>query len=79
MDCLGEPIVITNVFVRGRFDNTKGQGIVIVEAGIGVILPGAEECPQPLVVEEVGNVFCLLGSPGAQLVKNLPAMQETLV
>ena len=52
---------------------------MIVEAGIGVILPGAEECPQPLVVEEVGNVFCLLGSPGAQLVKNLPAMQETLV
>ena len=32
---------------------------MIVEAGIGVMLPGAEECPQPLDVEEVGNVFCL--------------------
>ena len=32
---------------------------MIVEAGIGVMRPGAEECPQPLDVEGVGNVFCL--------------------
>ena len=55
----GEPIVITSIFVRGRFDSTKGQGIVIMGAGIGEMLPGAEECPQPLDMEEVGNVFCL--------------------
>ena len=59
MDCLGGPIVITSIFVRGTFDNTKGQGIMTMEAGIGVMLPGTEECPQPLDVEEVGNVFCL--------------------